>query len=208
MKRGISLLLISLSIIPLLAEAYNSEDKASSEFKLRLNKTGTNVIWFSEDEEGNIFVPDNRHIFPLVKSSTEPIKSTIYFHWKLDDTESSVVSLSFVSSDMDYQNSKYMLENMSPSVSAEDMNSDVIVTSLGTGTSIIKSIKNSGENSTGTLLNERTLSDMTIELNPTEKEKHFKVEMTICPAYRINEGDFQFMEAQYTGYIVAELKYN
>lgn len=191
------------------AVTYTESDTASTEFRLHLNKIGTNLIWFSEDENGNSAVPDNRHIFPLVESSTASFYSDIYFHWKLDDTANAIVSLSFVSSEVDYQNAKYMLENMSPSESAEDMNYDVTMSSIGSDTSITKTIKNSGDGGTvGTLLSERTLSDMTITLSPDVKERHFRITMTICPAYSINGASLQFMEAQYAGYIVAELKYN
>lgn len=183
-------------------------DAASTEFRLHLNKIGTNIIWFSEDAAGNSAVPDNRHIFPLVKSSTAAFPSDIYFHWELDDTDGATISLSFVSSEVDYQNAKYMLENMSPSANAEDMNYDVTMISIDSETTITNTIKNSAEGSVGTLLTERTLSDMTITLTPTAKTRHFKITMTICPAYSINGGDLQFMDAQYAGYIVAELKYN
>ena len=191
------------------AVTYTESDTASTEFRLHLNKIGTNIIWFSEDAAGNSAVPDNRHIFPLVESSTASFYSDIYFHWKLDDTANAIVSLSFVSSEVDYQNAKYMLENMSPSESAEDMNYDVTMSSIGSDTSITKTIKNSGDGGTvGTLLSERTLSDMTITLSPDVKERHIRITMTICPAYSINGASLQFMEAQYAGYIVAELKYN
>ena len=190
------------------AVTYTESDTASTEFRLHLNKIGTNIIWFSEDAAGNSAVPDNRHIFPLVESSTASFYSDIYFHWKLDDTANAIVSLSFVSSEVDYQNAKYMLENMSPSANAEDMNYDVTMISIDSETTITNTIKNSAEGSVGTLLTERTLSDMTITLTPTAKTRHFKITMTICPAYSINGGDLQFMDAQYAGYIVAELKYN
>ena len=190
------------------AVTYTESDTASTEFRLHLNKIGTNLIWFSEDENGNSAVPDNRHIFPLVESSTASFYSDIYFHWKLDDTANAIVSLSFVSSEVDYQNAKYMLENMSHSANAEDMNYDVTMISIDSETTITNTIKNSAEGSVGTLLTERTLSDMTITLTPTAKTRHFKITMTICPAYSINGGDLQFMDAQYAGYIVAELKYN
>ena len=210
MKRSILFLLILVIVVlSVFSAEYTAYDEASSEFKMLLNKIGTNLIWFSEDENGNSAVPDNRHIFPLVESSTASFYSDIYFHWILDDTANAIVSLSFVSSEVDYQNAKYMLENMSPSESAEDMNYDVTMSSIGSDTSIIKTIKNSGDGGTvGTLLSERTLSDMTITLSPDVKERHFKIRMTICPAYSINGASLQFMEAQYAGYIVAELKYN
>ena len=210
MKRSILLFFILVIVVlSIFSAEYTADDKKSSEFKLLLNKIGTNLIWFSEDENSNSAVPDNRHIFPLVKSSTDSFYSDIYFHWNLDDTANAIVSLRFVSSEVDYQNAKYMLENMSPSASAEDMNYDVTMTSFGSDTSITKTIKNSGDGGTvGTLLSERSLSDMTITLYPDMEERHFKIRMTICPAYSINGAALQFMEAQYAGYIVAELKYN
>ena len=210
MKRSILFLLILVIVVlSVFSAEYTAYDIESSEFKMLLNKIGTNLIWFSEDENGNSPVPDNRHIFPLVESSIASFYSDIYFHWNLDDTANAIVSLSFVSSEVDYQNAKYMLENMRPSESAEDMNYDVTMSSIGSDTSITKTIKNSGDGGTvGTLLSERTLSDMTITLSPDVKERHFKIRMTICPAYSINGASLQFMEAQYAGYIVAELKYN
>ena len=137
----------------------------------------------------------------LVKETTKPFNSKIYFHWNLDDTKSSKVSLSFVSSEVDYQNAKYMLENMSPNVNAVDMNYDVTLVNVDTGASVEKIIKNSAEGGVGTLLTERSLDDMTIFII-------VKITMTICPAFSVNGGALQFMEAQYAGYIVAELKYN
>ena len=197
--------------VPIFAETYTNADKITDyTFNLKLLKTGTNVIWFSEDKNGKLAVPDNRHIFPLVKETTKPFYSEIYFHWNLDDTKSSTVSLSFVSSEVDYQNAKYMLENMSPDVNAVDMNYDVTLVNVDTGASVERIIKNSAEGGVGTLLTERSLDDMTITLEPsaTETERHFKITMTICPAFSVNGGALQFMEAQSAGYIVAELKYN
>lgn len=210
MKKLILLLLIIVSV-PIFAETYTNNDNITDyTFQLKLLKTGTNVIWFSKDKEGKVAVPDNRHIFPLVQESTAPFDSEIYFHWNLDDTKSSKVSLSFVSSEVDYQNAKYMLENMSPNVNAVDMNYDVTLVNVDTGASVEKIIKNSAEGGVGTLLTERSLDEMTITLEPsaTETARHFKITMTICPAFSVNGGDLQFMEAQYAGYIVAELKYN
>ena len=125
------------------AVTYTESDTASTEFRLHLNKIGTNIIWFSEDAAGNSAVPDNRHIFPLVKSSTAAFPSDIYFHWELDDTDGATISLSFVSSEVDYQNAKYMLKNMSPSANAEDINYDVTMTSIDSESTITKTIKNS-----------------------------------------------------------------
>ena len=210
MKKLILLLLIIVSV-PIFAETYTNNDNITDyTFQLKLLKTGTNVIWFSKDKEGKVAVPDNRHIFPLVQESTASFDSEIYFHWNLDDTKSSKVSLSFVSSEVDYQNAKYMLENMSPNVNAVDMNYDVTLVNVDTGASVEKIIKNSAEGGVGTLLTERSLDEMTITLEPsaTETARHFKITMTICPAFSVHGGTLQFMEAQYAGYIVAELKYN
>lgn len=201
-------IILVICVSPVFSDVYNSGDNVSSAFQLHLNKIGTNIIWFSEDAAGNSAVPDNRHIFPLVTSSTSSFSSDIYFHWQLDDVAGSTISLSFVSSEVDYQSAQFMLENMSPSANAEDMNYDVTMISIDSETTITNTIKNSAEGSVGTLLTERTLSDMTITLTPTAKTRHFKITMTICPAYSINGGDLQFMDAQYAGYIVAELKYN
>ena len=203
-------IILVICVSPVFSDVYKSGDNVSSAFQLHLNKIGTKIIWFSEDAAGNSAVPDNRHIFPLVTSSTSSFSSDIYFHWQLDDVAGSTISLSFVSSEVDYQSAQFMLENMSTSASAEDMNYDVTMTSIDTGTSVTKTIKNSAESGIGTLLTARTLDDMTITFTPdsTEKERHFKITMTICPAYSINGGDLQFMETQYSGYIVAELKYN
>ena len=143
MKKLILLLLIIVSV-PIFAETYTNNDNITDyTFQLKLLKTGTNVIWFSKDKEGKVAVPDNRHIFPLVQESTASFDSEIYFHWNLDDTKSSKVSLSFVSSEVDYQNAKYMLENMSPNVNAVDMNYDVTLVNVDTGASVEKIIKNS-----------------------------------------------------------------
>ena len=170
MKKLILLLLIIVSV-PIFAETYTNNDNITNyTFQLKLLKTGTNVIWFSKDKEGNVAVPDNRHIFPLVQESTAPFDSEIYFHWNLDDTKSSKVSLSFVSSEVDYQNAKYMLENMSPNVNAVDMNYDVTLVNVDTGASVEKIIKNSAEGGVGTLLTERSLDEMTITLEPSATE--------------------------------------
>ena len=54
MKRFILLLLIIVSV-PIFAETYTNADKITDyTFNLKLLKTGTNVIWFSEDKDGKV----------------------------------------------------------------------------------------------------------------------------------------------------------
>lgn len=218
----ISIFLI-LSFITKCLFAYTTDDKKSNSFYLELNKSGVNKIYFAESitlENGVIkeavSVTNNRHILPLYSSSDPTtISDQLYFVWELDDSAGGKINLKFVSSDTDF-NTGYMLENVNnPYSSGVTKNNDFnyyVKVNHPDGSS--KEINVTHD----TVLSSMNISQRTIEVfnAASDPEKnpgvsilstsYVLIEMKVL-APQWSDGTTAFMDAQYAGYIVAELKF-
>ena len=218
----ISIFLI-LSFITKCLFAYTTDDKKSNSFYLELNKSGVNKIYFAESitlENGVIkeavSVTNNRHILPLFSSSKPTtISDQLYFVWELDDSAGGKINLKFVSSDTDF-NTGYMLENVNnPYSSGVTKNNDFnyyVKVNHPDGSS--KEINVTHD----TVLSSMDISQRTIEVfdaasdsetNPGVSKlstSYVLIEMKVL-APQWSDGTTAFMDAQYAGYIVAELKF-
>ena len=171
-----------------------------------LNKSGVNKIYFAEDVSKTP-LDNNRHIFPVLGENSDGSKATsitdnLYFFWELDDASGAVINLKFVSSDSDY-NTGFMLDDVS-STAGLDFNYSVSVykqdTTLLDPPIVVEH---------GTVLSPLELSQRTIEVYPRVKSNNSYVNINMIVLAPIWEdgGDPAFMDAQYAGYIVAELKF-
>ena len=221
MKRYISIILILLCFFVFNnLFAYTSSDNKQISYFLELNKSGVNKIYFAESatidkkDQSIISTPlsNNRHIFPLLSNSTDIILSdndNLFFVWELDDATGAEISLKFVSSDTDF-NTGYMLQNVNDKYSTDssksnDFNYSVSVYEKDTTTNPVGSIVVGHD----TVLSQLNLSQRTIEVYPRVKSNNSYVNINmIVLAPKWGEGGIAFMDAQYAGYIVAELKFN
>ena len=220
MKRYISIILILLCFFVLNnLFAYTSSDNKQISYFLELNKSGVNKIYFAEsatiDEKDHIIstpLSNNRHIFPLLSNSKDIILSdndNLFFVWELDDATGAEISLKFVSSDTDF-NTGYMLQNVNDKYSTDssksnDFNYSVSVYEKDTTTNPVGSIVVGHD----TVLLSRDISKRTIKVYPAvnSKKSYVRINMEVL-APKWGEGGIAFMDAQYAGYIVAELKFN
>ena len=221
MKRYISIILILLCFFVLNnLFAYTSSDNKQISYILELNKSGVNKIYFAEsatiDEKGHIIstpLSNNRHIFPLLSNSKDIILSdndNLFFVWELDDATGAEISLKFVSSDTDF-NTGYMLQNVNDKYSTDssksnDFNYSVSVYEKDTTTNPIGSIVVEHR----TVLTQLNLSQRTINVYSKGKSNnsYVKINMEVLAPIWEEGGTPAFMDAQYAGYIVAELKFN
>ena len=212
MKRIIALSLCIFIVFPLFSEitGYTKGEKFTQEFTLMLNKSGVNKIYFTEgsyDESNNLIqspISNNRHIFPFLDGSkATSISDFLCFVWELDDAEDATINLKFVSSDSDY-NTGYMLDDVS-SATGLDFNYNVTVYSKESATIVGKPISVTSKN----VLNPKNLSERTIQVFSGEGENNsfVRIEMEVIAPIWEEGGTAAFMDAQYAGYIVAELKF-
>ena len=220
MKRYISIILILLCFFVLNnLFAYTSSDNKQISYILELNKSGVNKIYFAEsatietiDEEVHIIstpLSNNRLIFPLLSNSKDTLSDNLFFVWELDDATGAEISLKFVSSDTDF-NTGYMLQNVNDKYSTDssksnDFNYSVSVYEKDTTTNPVGSIVVGHD----TVLLSRDISKRTIKVYPAvnSKKSYVRINMEVL-APKWGEGGIAFMDAQYAGYIVAELKFN
>ena len=218
MKRYISIILILLCFFVLNnLFAYTSSDNKQISYFLELNKSGVNKIYFAEsatiDEKDHIIstpLSNNRHIFPLLSNSKDTLSDNLFFVWELDDATGAEISLKFVSSDTDFTTG-YMLQNVNDKYSTDssksnDFNYSVSVYEKDTTTNPVGSIVVGHD----TVLLSRDISKRTIKVYPAvnSKKSYVRINMEVLAPIWEEGGTPAFMDAQYAGYIVAELKFN
>ena len=211
MKRKFILVLVFLFFFVIHVYASITEytiSSTSQNFTLMLNKSGVNKIYFAEDASKTPLV-NNRHIFPVLGENSNGSKATsitdnLYFFWELDDASGAVINLKFVSSDSDY-NTGFMLDDVS-STAGLDFNYSVSVYEQDTTTNPVGSIVVEH----GTVLTQLNLSQRTINVYSKGKSNnsYVKINMEVLAPIWEEGGTPAFMDAQYAGYIVAELKFN
>lgn len=175
-------------------------------FKLKLDVNGVNNIYFTSDG-GNGSLSGNKYIFPLLTSNTQTeLEGQVFFHWELADDEGAVITLKFVKNDASIVDEPdRMLDETGIS---QDINYYVNVTDKNNQT--IGSIQPDGKILSDISLRERTI---TVFSNKSGDEvKGFispaKITMTVKAPIWTEGGNPTFIDAQYKGYIVANLTYN
>lgn len=175
-------------------------------FKLKLDVNGVNNIYFTSDG-GNGSLSGNKYIFPLLTSNTQTeLVGQVFFHWELADDEGAVITLKFVKNDASIVDEPdRMLDETGIS---QDINYYVNVTDKNNQT--IGSIQPDGKILSDISLRERTITVFSNK-SGNEVKKGFispaKITMTVkAPTWP--NGVTTFIEAQYKGYIVANLTYN
>ena len=211
MKRKFILVLVFLFFFVIHVYASITEytiSSTSQNFTLMLNKSGVNKIYFAEDASKTP-LDNNRHIFPVLGEKSDGSKETsitdnLYFFWELDDASGAVINLKFVSSDADY-NTGFMLDDVS-SATGLDFNYSVSVYKQDTTTNPVGSIVVEH----GTVLLPLELSQRTIKVYKAGEPNYsyVRINMNVLAPKWEDGGDPAFMDAQYAGYIVAELKFN
>lgn len=212
-KKYSALLLCILMTLPLFSEIteYNEGHNSSQKFTLMLNKSGVNKIYFTEgsyDEPGNLVqnpISNNRHIFPILETTATSIPDFLCFVWELDDASGATINLKFVSSDSNFETG-YMLDDVS-SATGLDLNYNVNVFAENTSNKVGNQITVTN----ATVLQSKTLSERTIQVfNYKESDQNYsfvRIEMEVIAPIWEEGGAAAFMDAQYAGYIVAELKF-
>ena len=212
MKRIIVFWILILSLITNNLFAYTTSDNMSTKFNLELNKSGVNRIYFAESAALNddktisaTSISNNRHIFPLLTNDSE-LSDELYFVWELGDSTGATINLKFVSSDTDF-NTGYMLQNVnniysSDSEKSNDFNYYVSICDPSL------SKKGEIEVTNASVLTQMDISQRTIKVFEGKdlSTSYVKIDMKVlAPVWE--DGTQAFMDAQYAGYIVAELKF-
>ncbi|MCI7605251.1 MAG: hypothetical protein MSS69_00670 [Spirochaetales bacterium] len=180
-------------------------------FKLKLDVNGVNNIYFTSDGvDGSL--ANNKFIFPLLTGSTidgvytldTTIEGSVYFHWELADDDGAVITLKFVKDDSLITDTQdRMLDETGGGV---DMNYWVTVKDKNGKT--IGSIQ--PDILSDISLDARTITIFSKKSGVTEVGGYVspaEIKMTIkAPTW--SDGNTTFIDAQYRGYIVANLTYN
>ena len=173
-------------------------------FKLKLDVNGVNNIYFTSDG-GNGSLSGNKYIFPLLTSNTQTeLVGQVFFHWELADDEGAVITLKFVKNDASIVDEPdRMLDETGIS---QDINYYVNVTDKNNQP--IGSIQPE-------ILSDIPLTKRTITVFSKKSDNVVssfispaKITMTVKAPIWKEGGNPTFIDAQYKGYIVAELKYN
>lgn len=215
-KNIILFFLLVLTVVPLFSDItdYSKGTKSTQNFTLMLNKSGVNKIYFADksvDSEGNpvsVAISNNRHIFPILGEDSNgtkvtSIKDSMYFFWELDDAAGATINLKFVSSDADFETG-YMLDDVS-STTGLDFNYNVTVYSEDTTSVVGTPISVTA----ATVLQTKTLVERTIQVFSSggSNNSYVTISMEVIAPIWEDGGTAAFMDAQYAGYIVAELKF-
>lgn len=215
MKKVVFILIIFVYLsVAVFADAPANDNKDNT-FYLYLNKNGVDRVWFSETldtTKSSVY----RHIFPLVDSDWQgSVKSTIALNWSLQsDNAKNVkqITVSFLGDDSetsdDVTGNGYMLR-LVDDVTELGVNYNVSVTVLdadgtrkdyGSGLNLA----DSGDRTTAV-----ALSDRQIAIVPSASVKTPAVfTLTVKAPYTDKTGQDSWVEAQYIGYIRAEIEYN
>ena len=219
MKRYISIILILLCFFVLNnLFAYTSSDNKQISYILELNKSGVNKIYFAEsatiDEKDQSIIStplsNNRHIFPLLSNSTDiTLSDNLFFVWELDDATGAEISLKFVSSDTDF-NTGYMLQNVNDKYSTDSSKSNNFNYSVSVYKPDTTLLDSPIVVEHGIVLKPRGISQRTIEVYKAGElnNSYVRIYMEVLAPIWEDGGTPAFMDAQYAGYIVAELKFN
>lgn len=200
MKKILIVLFVSLSILISL----NADNLASIPFKLKLDVNGVNNIYFTRDGVDGA-LSGNKYIFPLLTSNTQTeLVGQVFFHWELADDTGAEITLKFVKDDANIVDGlDRMLDETGIS---QDMNYFVTVTDKNNQT--IGSIQPE-------ILSDIPLTKRTITVFSKKSDNVVssfispaKITMTVKAPIWKEGGNPTFIDAQYKGYIVAELKYN
>lgn len=200
MKKILIVLFVSLSILISL----NADNLASIPFKLKLDVNGVNNIYFTRDGVDGA-LSGNKYIFPLLTSNTQTeLVGQVFFHWELADDTGAEITLKFVKDDANIVDGlDRMLDETGIS---QDMNYFVTVTDKNNQT--IGSIQPE-------ILSDIPLTERTITVFSKKSDNVVssfispaKITMTVKAPIWKEDGNPTFIDAQYKGYIVAELKYN
>ena len=200
MKKILIVLFVSLSILISL----NADNLASIPFKLKLDVNGVNNIYFTSDGVDGA-LSGNKYIFPLLTSNTQTeLVGQVFFHWELADDEGAVITLKFVKNDASIVDEPdRMLDETGIS---QDINYYVNVTDKNNQP--IGSIQPE-------ILSDIPLTKRTITVFSKKSDNVVssfispaKITMTVKAPIWKEGGNPTFIDAQYKGYIVAELKYN
>lgn len=200
MKKILIVLFVSLSILISL----NADNLASIPFKLKLDVNGVNNIYFTRDGVDGA-LSGNKYIFPLLTSNTQTeLVGQVFFHWELADDTGAEITLKFVKDDANIVDGlDRMLDETGIS---QDINYFVNVTDKNNQP--IGSIQPE-------ILSDIPLTKRTITVFSKKSDNVVssfispaKITMTVRAPIWKEGGNPTFIDAQYKGYIVAELKYN
>lgn len=200
MKKILIVLFVSLSVLISL----NADNLASIPFKLKLDVNGVNNIYFTRDGVDGA-LSGNKYIFPLLTSSTQTeLVGQVFFHWELADDTGAEITLKFVKDDANIVDG---LDRMLKETGiSQDINYFVNVTDKNNQP--IGSIQPE-------ILSDIPLTKRTITVFSKKSDNVVssfispaKITMTVKAPIWKEGGNPTFIDAQYKGYIVAELKYN
>ncbi len=215
MKKVVFILIIFVYLsVAVFADAPANDNKGNT-FYLYLNKNGVDRVWFSETSDttkSSVY----RHIFPLVDSDWQgSVESTIALNWSLQsDNAKNIkqITVSFLGDDSetsdDVTGDGYMLRlvdddtelGVNYNVSVTVLNADGSQTAYGSGLNRA----DSGDRTTAV-----ALSDRQIAIVPSASVKTPAVfTLTVKAPYIDKTGQESWVEAQYIGYIRAEIVYN
>ena len=200
MKKILIVLFVSLSILISL----NADNLASIPFKLKLDVNGVNNIYFTRDGVDGA-LSGNKYIFPLLTSNTQTeLVGQVFFHWELADDTGAEITLKFVKDDANIVDGlDRMLDETGIS---QDINYFVNVTDKNNQP--IGSIQPE-------ILSDIPLTKRTITVFSKKSDNVVssfispaKITMTVKAPIWKEGGNPTFIDAQYKGYIVANLTYN
>ena len=201
MKKILIVLFVSLFILLSL----NAENLVTPiPFKLKLDVNGVNNIYFTRDGVDGA-LSGNKYIFPLLTSNTQTeLVGQVFFHWELADDTGAEITLKFVKDDANIVDG---LDRMLKETGiSQDINYFVNVTDKNNQP--IGSIQPE-------ILSDIPLTKRTITVFSKKSDNVVssfispaKITMTVKAPIWKEGGNPTFIDAQYKGYIVAELKYN
>ena len=203
MRKLFVILLTTITYVFSLAASVTAPSPVN--FKLKLDVNGVNNIYFTSNGESGSLA-NNKYIFPLLANSTDTtIEGAVYFHWELADDDGAVITLKFVKDDSKVTDTlDRMLDETGKS---EDINYWVVVTDKNGNEigkiqpEILSDI--SLANRTITVFSKRSgIDTVSGFISPA------KIAMTIKAPTWTPGGTPTFIDAQYKGYIVANLTYN
>ncbi len=207
-------LILSLLLLASAVSLFAIDSKKESSFYLYLNRKGVDRVWFSEGNDAQSSRKDS-YVFPLVTSDSQmTLTSSIYVLWEHSASESVKLRLSFVSGEGEdaVKESGFMLK--STGETPVSLNYNVSVSFLSSLSKSKKTITGADTSPSATSNRQLTALDKEkrcIEIGEgsgeslTDYGTWAKIDMTVIAPYYSETKSQAWVEAQYYGYIKAEI---
>ncbi len=218
MKRLLVVLTILITVVSFACAESNNYD---FNFTLKLNKNGTDQVWFAKAEtDSNPNKSVSIHIFPIISASntsTSSVEDTVYLHWLKQSSNNVKIKLTFVGSESFEEGEDKSTFMLWSAKNGEESGINFDVTATDESGKVIKSLTFTTSDAR---LTKQSETNRSFEFNPEETangsmlyQSPLTITMKINPASYVYDGGTKTdqthaewgVDEQFVGYIKATI---